>query len=33
MDGLDALKKKYLEGVMAAGDESALEEVRLAARR
>lgn len=31
MDGLDALKAKYLEGVMAAADESALEDVRLAA--
>ena len=31
MDGLDALKTKYLEGVMASGDEAALEDVRLAA--
>lgn len=31
MDGLDALKAKYLEGVMAAADEAALEDVRLAA--
>ena len=31
MDGLGALKAKYLEGVMAAGDEAALEYVRLAA--
>ena len=31
MDGLDALKTKYLKGVMASGDEAALEDVRLAA--
>ncbi|AMY70810.1 phenylalanine--tRNA ligase subunit alpha [Frigidibacter mobilis] len=31
MDGLDALKRKYLEGVAAAGDEAALEDLRLAA--
>jgi phenylalanyl-tRNA synthetase alpha chain len=31
MDGLDALKAKYLTAVAAASDESALEEVRLAA--
>jgi len=31
MDGLDALKKKYLEGIMAAPDEAALEDLRLAA--
>ncbi|MEI4471466.1 phenylalanine--tRNA ligase subunit alpha [Frigidibacter sp. MR17.24] len=31
MDGLDALKAKYLEGVSGAGDEAALEELRLAA--
>ncbi|MEI4487967.1 phenylalanine--tRNA ligase subunit alpha [Frigidibacter sp. MR17.14] len=31
MDGLDALKAKYLEGVSGAGDEGALEELRLAA--
>lgn len=31
MDGLDGLKAKYLQGVMAAGDESALEDIRLAA--
>ena len=31
MDGLDALKGKYLAGISGAGDEAALEEVRLAA--
>ena len=31
MDGLDTLKAKYLTAVAAAADESALEEVRLAA--
>jgi len=31
MDGLDTLKKKYLDGIMAAGDESGLEDLRLAA--
>ncbi len=31
MDSLDALKTKYLEGVMASRDEAALEDVRLAA--
>ncbi|MGB7263661.1 MAG: phenylalanine--tRNA ligase subunit alpha [Albidovulum sp.] len=31
MDGLDALKGKYLQGISGAGDESALEEIRLAA--
>jgi phenylalanyl-tRNA synthetase alpha chain len=31
MDGLDALKAKYLQGIVAASDEAALEDVRLAA--
>ena len=31
MDGLDALKGKYLEGISGAGDEAALEELRVAA--
>ncbi len=31
MDGLDALKKKYLDGVLAASDEAALEDLRVAA--
>ena len=31
MDGLDTLKAKYLTAVAGAADESALEEVRLAA--
>ncbi|MCB1368477.1 MAG: phenylalanine--tRNA ligase subunit alpha [Rhodobacteraceae bacterium] len=31
MDGLDAVKKKYLDGILAAGDEAALEDLRLAA--
>jgi len=31
MDGLDALKAKYLESIMAAGDEAALEGLRVAA--
>ncbi|NOX39186.1 MAG: phenylalanine--tRNA ligase subunit alpha [Alphaproteobacteria bacterium] len=31
MDGLDALKKKYLDGIMAASEEGALETLRLAA--
>ncbi len=31
MDGLDALKRKYLEGIAAARDEAALEALRLAA--
>ncbi len=31
MDSLDALKKKYLAGIMAAADEPALEDLRLAA--
>ncbi len=31
MDGLDALKGKYLDGIAGAGDEAALEELRVAA--
>ncbi|MCA8868501.1 MAG: phenylalanine--tRNA ligase subunit alpha [Rhodobacteraceae bacterium] len=31
MDGLDALKKKYLDGILAAADEAALEDLRLSA--
>ena len=31
MDGLDALKGRYLEGISGAGDEASLEEIRLAA--
>ena len=31
MDGLDALKAKYLAGISGAGDEAALEEIRVAA--
>ncbi|MCV2863173.1 phenylalanine--tRNA ligase subunit alpha [Albidovulum sediminicola] len=31
MDGLDALKGKYLDGIAAAGDEGALEDLRVAA--
>lgn len=31
MDGLDALKDRYLAGISGAGDEAALEEIRLAA--
>jgi len=31
MDGLDALKKKYLDGIMAASDEGSLEDLRVAA--
>jgi len=31
MDGLDALKRKYLDGILAAGDEAALEELRVSA--
>ncbi len=31
MDGLEPLKKKYLDGIMAASDESALEDLRLTA--
>ncbi|WP_413870824.1 phenylalanine--tRNA ligase subunit alpha [Albidovulum sp.] len=31
MDGLDALKGRYLEGISGAGDEASLEELRLAA--
>jgi phenylalanyl-tRNA synthetase alpha chain len=31
MDGMDGLKKKYLDGIMAAADEAALEDIRLAA--
>ena len=31
MDGLDALRATYLEGISGAGDEAALEELRVAA--
>ena len=31
MDGLDALKTRYLEGISGAGDETALEDIRVAA--